>query len=221
MKKNGLKVAVWYVALIAVVIVVISLLYGGGSKTELTYGDIVNYFKDEQVEQFSVDYNTATLKLIVRAQEDGGKQSVLKYRLADVNVFLLDMKDLIDEQYDAGIITEYDLKPATIVPWWVSFLPYLIIAIVFIVLWWYMMSQATGGKGSKIGNFGKAKMRTGDKVKVYFRDVAGADEEKAERLSAPLFFGIRSRTADPYAKSVRQGRIPHALCSNSGAGAFI
>ncbi len=40
MKKNGLKVAVWYVALIAVVIVVISLLYGGGSKTELTYGDI-------------------------------------------------------------------------------------------------------------------------------------------------------------------------------------
>ena len=46
MKKNGLKVAVWYVALIAVVIVVISLIYGGGSKTELTYGDIVNYFKD-------------------------------------------------------------------------------------------------------------------------------------------------------------------------------
>ena len=115
MKKNGLKVAVWYVALIAVVIVVISLLYGGGSKTELTYGDIVNYFKDEQVEQFSVDYNTATLKLIVRAQEDGGKQSVLKYRLADVNVFLLDMKDLIDEQYDAGIITEYDLDRKSVV----------------------------------------------------------------------------------------------------------
>ena len=150
MKKNGLKVAVWYVALIAVVIVVISLLYGGGSKTELTYGDIVNYFKDEQVEQFSVDYNTATLKLIVRAQEDGGKQSVLKYRLADVNVFLLDMKDLIDEQYDAGIITEYDLKPATIVPWWVSFLPYLIIAIVFIVLWLIRSEERRVGKECRL-----------------------------------------------------------------------
>lgn len=180
MKKNGLKVAIWYVALIAVVIVVIALLYGDGNKADLTYGDIVNYFKNEQVEEFTIDYNTSTLQLTVRAQEDDERQSVLEYRLADVDVFLMDMKDLIDEQYEAGIITEYDLKPATIVPWWVSFLPYLIIAIVFIVLWWYMMSQATGGKGSKIGNFGKAKMRTGDKVKVYFRDVAGADEEKAE-----------------------------------------
>ena len=44
-----------------------------------------------------------------------------------------------------------------------------------------MMNQATGGKGSKIGNFGKAKMKELDKKnRKYFNDVAGADEEKAE-----------------------------------------
>ena len=205
MKKNGLKVAIWYVALIAVVIVVIALLYGDGDQADLTYGDIVNYFKNEQVEEFTIDYNTSTLQLTVRAQEDGERQSVLNYRLADVDVFLMDMKDLIDEQYEAGIIKEYDLQPATIVPWWVSFLPYLIIAIVFIVLWWYMMSQATGGKGSKIGNFGKAKMRTGDKVKVYFRDVAGADEEKAELEEIVEFL------RDPQKFTRLGAKIPHGV----------
>ena len=205
MKKNGLKVAVWYVALIAVVIVVIALLYGDGNKTDLKYGDIVDYFKNEQVEEFTIDYNTSTLQLTVRDQDDAEKHSVLKYRLADVDVFLMDMKELIDEQYEAGIITEYDLKPATIVPWWVSFLPYLIIAIVFIVLWWYMMSQATGGKGSKIGNFGKARMRTGDKVKVYFRDVAGADEEKAELEEIVEFL------RDPQKFTKLGAKIPHGV----------
>ena len=205
MKKNGLKVAVWYVALIAVVIVIIALLYGDGNKTDLKYGDIVDYFKNEQVEEFTIDYNTSTLQLTVRDQDDAEKHSVLKYRLADVDVFLMDMKELIDEQYEAGIITEYDLKPATIVPWWVSFLPYLIIAIVFIVLWWYMMSQATGGKGSKIGNFGKARMRTGDKVKVYFRDVAGADEEKAELEEIVEFL------RDPQKFTKLGAKIPHGV----------
>ena len=43
MKKNGFKVAIWYVAMIAVVIVAIALLYGnGGSAKELEYDDIIS-----------------------------------------------------------------------------------------------------------------------------------------------------------------------------------
>ena len=39
-----------------------------------------------------------------------------------------------------------------------------------------------GGKGGKMNSFGRsrAKLNTGDKKKVYFTDVAGADEEKEE-----------------------------------------
>ena len=49
-------------------------------------------------------------------------------------------------------------------------------------MWMFVMNQATGGKGSKINSVGraKAKLVTADKAKVYFKDVAGADEEKAE-----------------------------------------
>ena len=51
-----------------------------------------------------------------------------------------------------------------------------------IVMWMFVVNQATGGKGSKINSVGraKAKLVTADKTKVYFKDVAGADEEKAE-----------------------------------------
>ena len=46
----------------------------------------------------------------------------------------------------------------------------------------YVMNQAAGGKGGKIGSFGKAhaKLGTNEKNRVTFADVAGADEEKQE-----------------------------------------
>ncbi|MBR2000496.1 MAG: AAA family ATPase, partial [Lentisphaeria bacterium] len=64
----------------------------------------------------------------------------------------------------------------------VSLLPYVLILAVFIGLWFYAMNQATGGKGGRINSFGKAKAKLGadEKKKVFFSDVAGADEEKEE-----------------------------------------
>ena len=70
-----------------------------------------------------------------------------------------------------------------------------------------MMSQATGGKGSKINSFGraKAKQAAADKKKYYFTDVAGAEEEKAELEEIVEF--LRSP-----AKFTKLGaKIPHGV----------
>ncbi len=183
--KSGFKAAIWYVALIAVVIVAIAALYSRVEKVELTYGEVLEYFTREEVREVVVDYDKKQLTLKIEETADDGKKKdpvTIEYELADIGQFLDDRSDLIEEQINGGIITKYDLRPAIPLPFWVSFLPYIIVAVLLLVFWYFMMSQATGGKNGKIGGFGKAKTKlgSGDKVKVYFRDVAGADEEKAE-----------------------------------------
>ncbi|MBE6714150.1 MAG: ATP-dependent zinc metalloprotease FtsH [Ruminococcaceae bacterium] len=201
MKKNGFRVAIWYIALIAIVIVAIAMLYGNaGANEKLQYSDIINYFKEGRVESYDVSYDDSTVSLKITDGE-GDKKTVskVKYELADIETFLAD----IDEYNDN--IKEYDRIPAKVLPWWVGFLPYVIIAVIFILLWWFMMSQAAGGKGSKINSFGKARTKTGDKSKVFFCDVAGADEEKAELEEIVEFL------KEPQKFAALGAKIPHGV----------
>ena len=66
-------------------------------------------------------------------------------------------------------------------PWWMTLLSTLLPIALLIGFWYFMINQAQGG-GGKVFSFGKsrAKMMGGDKVKVKFTDVAGADEAKEE-----------------------------------------
>lgn len=65
--------------------------------------------------------------------------------------------------------------------WWQSALTYLIPFLLLIGIFFFFMQQTQGG-GNKVMNFGKsrARLQEGDKKKVTFQDVAGADEERAE-----------------------------------------
>ena len=66
-------------------------------------------------------------------------------------------------------------------PWWSTLLSSLLPILLLIGVWVFFMQQSQGG-GGKVMSFGKsrAKMSGGDKVKVSFEDVAGADEAKQE-----------------------------------------
>ena len=66
-------------------------------------------------------------------------------------------------------------------PWWMTLLSSFLPIIILIGVWFFIMNQ-TQGSGSKVMSFGKSRARlsSGDKVKVTFNDVAGADEAKEE-----------------------------------------
>jgi len=66
-------------------------------------------------------------------------------------------------------------------PWWMTLLSSFLPILILIGVWFFIMNQ-THGSGSKVMSFGKsrARMSSGDKVKVTFNDVAGADEAKED-----------------------------------------
>ena len=66
-------------------------------------------------------------------------------------------------------------------PWWSQMFSSILPILLLCGVWFYMMQQTQGG-GGRVMNFGKsrARMSGGDKVKVNFGDVAGADEAKQE-----------------------------------------
>ena len=126
-----------------------------------------------------------TLELHLREKVKSlGDTDTVRYRIYDFAIFYEDLNDLIVEQKAAGIITSYDYPAAPTTNWLTTLLPYVLVAVVLGLLWYFLIARAQGGGmgPDKMAKFGTARTRTlTDKDrKITFADVAGADEEKEE-----------------------------------------
>ena len=172
---------------------------------EMEYSEVLELFKNEQVESFVVE--GTTLHLNLHEPLENGADSV-SCELYSVDYFRDDVNDMVVAQHNAGVITDYDYDVGFILPWWVSVLPYLGVIILFAVLWYVMINRANGG-GSSAGaaRFGKARTKLGsdEAKKVTFADVAGCEEEKHELQELVDFL------KNPSAYSAMGARIPKGV----------
>ena len=218
MKKNSsAKIVLFYIVLFVVVIVTLSMLFKNGNSEKMTYGQIVDYFKNDRVAEFVVDNDYYIEMLVYEVDADGniliddatGKEKTKRigYQLQSLGLFVEDCSEYYKNNTN---IKNYDIEPDNVFPWWVAFLPYILVLVIIIILFAVMRKAAnSGGAGGagRMNSFGKArvKMPQNDKNKVLFADVAGADEEKAELEEVVDFL------KDP-AKFAKLGaKIPHGV----------
>lgn len=147
---------------------------------DYSYSDIYDLLEGEKVDSLTLRGTDLTLTL---KEPDQDGNTAVTYQVASFAVFYQDFNDLIVDQYEKGILKSYDYPAAAETPWWLMFVPYLLIALLFLGLWLFMMSRASdgGGGGEKgVMRFAKARAVSATDTGVTFDDVAGADEEKAE-----------------------------------------
>jgi len=193
-------------------VMVIAILYAFTTVNQMdqatapVYSEIRTCFLQEKVQYFTLEGHTLTLTL----RDEGEKTSQLVYQIADPALFYTDMRDIVNQQLEEGILLGYDYPPGIESSWWYGLLPYVIM-IVGVGLFWFLINRqrmaASQGGGPNPNKFGHARTRTlaDQGKKVTFDDVAGAEEEKEELQEIVEFL------RDPQKFTALGARIPKGV----------
>ena len=174
-KKNrgiGAYLLVAVLLIMAVALIVPNLR--GSDKTP-EYSEIIQYFDSYDVKEYTLDLGSGELKL--KLQDD----TKATYDVPNVRIFLDDTatyrKDYNEKHPDAPLVQDYyEAKDSS---WILTLIPTLLLLVMGVLLFIFMMRQASGG--GKYASFGKANIKNqANTRKATFADVAGADEEKHE-----------------------------------------
>ena len=173
MKRSFRGIGVYIVIIVIFILVWQSLSSGSANTSSYTYAQFETAVEEDEVDFVQIRQNqqvpTGTLLVTLK---DGSREQVVVSDVGEVESYLA------EENF-----TNYVLRDVPRQSVLVSLLPSIILIVVVIFMFMLMAGQAGGGGGnSKMMNFGKsrARMTTGENVKVKFKDVAGLNEEKEE-----------------------------------------
>ena len=173
-KNNG---AFPYIAMLISMIVIAILLNQPSNLSEMKMSEAIDLFKENKVEYYELNLGNGNLEIDVKGEEEN-----IVYRVPSVNYFVEKIDPYVEENN-----VPHDFIAATTIPAWLSVIPYVIMIAFIGFLFFNMHNQANGGGRGM--NVGRAKTKdAGDlSERKYFKDVAGADEEKEELVEIVEF----------------------------------
>lgn len=205
-QRNRARDIGFYVLILVLLACTLFTLLNQEPENEFSYAQVKDFFKDEKVQEFTYNGSKNLLEMKVKDSSAKDGYKTVYYKMYSFSLFYEEFGDLIDEQYDKGIIKDYQIEPVQST-WWLQLIPYVLF-IGFMVFWIVMMQRAQGGGGAGGAmKFGKARTRLGseEKNRKTFNDVAGADEEKAELQELVEFL------KDPKSFTKMGARIPKGV----------
>ena len=159
------KNVLFYLLIIMVIIWMFDLYGEKNSKpADISYTNFMQHVQQDEIKQVTIVDNVISGKL-----KDGKEFSTVAPN---------DSK-LVEKLEAKKVDIKAELPPQP--PWWMSILSSILPMLIIVGLWFMLMNQGGAG-GGKVMNFGKSRARRYDeeKLKITFKDVAGADEAKQE-----------------------------------------
>lgn len=162
-----------YLGIPIIVILIMSYVLSQSHQDATTYSDVISYFKENSVTEFTVKGSgkSATLDMKLDDKHDG---KIIKYKLLDYNIFWNDIQEYInttDKKLESESLAtaneastikpiKYDLQPTADNSFWLDMIPIGILIIALFFFWFFIMRRmGAGGLGGKEMNFGKAKFK--------------------------------------------------------------
>ena len=141
-------------------------LYGekNSKPADISYTSFMQHVQQDEIKQVTIVDNVISGKL-----KDGKEFSTVAPN---------DSK-LVEKLEAKKVDIKAELPPQP--PWWMSILSSILPMLIIVGLWFMLMNQGGAG-GGKVMNFGKSRARryNEEKLKITFKDVAGAEEAKQE-----------------------------------------
>ena len=156
----------FYLLIIVIAIWVIDYYSASNTpKTDISYSNFMKQVQQDDVKSVTIIDNN-----VIKGKLKSG---------ADFSTIAPRDDKMVDTLRSRDVEIKAELPPQP--PWWTTLLSSVLPMLLIVGLWFLLMNNAQGG-GNRMMSFGKsrAKLYNDEKIKITFKDVAGAVEAKQE-----------------------------------------